>query len=149
MDGRDTLVVFLSVHGDMHGAHGHFRKGWPHEESIGVPLIVARLQGGPDGRVDRRPVSLLDLRAQALAWAEGREWAPSGDPVAISMPSIVRLPHQCDRVWSGWRGDGWKAVRDDSDGQPWLVFDLERDPWELENLADDPRGQAIWRRLPG
>ena len=33
-------MVFTSVHGDMHGAHGLFRKGWPHEESVRVPLLV-------------------------------------------------------------------------------------------------------------
>jgi arylsulfatase A-like enzyme len=39
--GRDdTVVIFTSVHGDMHGAHGLFRKGWPHEESVRVPLLV-------------------------------------------------------------------------------------------------------------
>jgi arylsulfatase A-like enzyme len=35
-----AMVVYTSVHGDMHGAHGLFRKGWPHEESVRVPLLV-------------------------------------------------------------------------------------------------------------
>jgi len=38
--GEETMIVFTSVHGDMHGAHGLFRKGWPHEESVRVPLLV-------------------------------------------------------------------------------------------------------------
>ena len=37
---RSTIIVFTSVHGDMHGAHGLFRKGWPYEESVRVPLLV-------------------------------------------------------------------------------------------------------------
>jgi arylsulfatase A-like enzyme len=46
-----TAVVFTSVHGDMHGSHGLFRKGWPHEESIRVPLLVRppAAPGGPPG----------------------------------------------------------------------------------------------------
>ncbi len=36
----DTRVVVTSAHGDMHGSHGLFRKGWPYEESVRVPLIV-------------------------------------------------------------------------------------------------------------
>ncbi len=144
--GRDTVVVFLSVHGDMHGAHGCFRKGWPHEESVRVPLIITRLASVTKARREERPVSLLDLASMTLAWAEGRAWTPSGAPAAISMPSVVRLPHQCDRVWCGWRGAGWKAVFDGDGKRPWLVFDLARDPWELENLAGDPRGAAILAR---
>jgi len=139
---RETIVVFFSVHGDMHGAHGLFRKGWPHEESVRVPLIIARRGGEPGPRIEARPVSLIDLPAQAMAWAEGRSWEPTGAPAAISMPSIVRLPHQCDRVWSGWRGDGWKVIRQD-DGSPWLVYDLGLDPWEMDNLAGDARGAAL------
>jgi len=38
----DTLVVFTSVHGDMHGAHGLFRKGWPHEEACVCRCSFAR-----------------------------------------------------------------------------------------------------------
>lgn len=147
--GRDTIVVFFSVHGDMHGAHGCFRKGWPHEESVRVPLIVTRLAGRGEGGREDRPVSLLDLPAMALAWADGRAWTPSGAPAAISMPSVVRLPHQGDRVWRGWRGAGWKAVFDEDGTHPWLVFDLARDPWERENLAGSARGDAIVACAPG
>lgn len=146
---RETIVVFFSVHGDMHGAHGCFRKGWPHEESVCVPLIVARLGDAAGASVETRPVSLLELRAMATAWAEGRTWVPSGAPSRISMPSIVRLPHQCDRTWTGWRGQDWKVVFDDHRVRPWLVFDLARDPWEMDNLAGDPRGEAIVAQAPG
>ncbi|MBE2212336.1 MAG: sulfatase-like hydrolase/transferase [Opitutaceae bacterium] len=146
--GRATSVVFFSVHGDMHGAHGRFRKGWPHDESVRVPLITARWPGADGPRIDHRPVSLIDLPAQAMAWAENRVWEPNGAPAEISMPSIVHLPHQCDRVWSGWRGEGWKVVNEAPGGRPWLVFDLEQDPWEMENLAGDPRGASIVARAP-
>jgi arylsulfatase A-like enzyme len=139
---ENTIVVFTSVHGDMHGAHGLFRKGWPHEESIRVPLLV---RGGPpaDGAA---PVSLLDLPRWALAWAEGR--TPESPALQhISMPSVVALPHQCDRVWRGVRTRERKLVLN-ADGSPWLFFDLAADPLELRNLVDDPARaaeRATWR----
>src|SRR5258708_2334866 len=34
VDLTETIVVFTSVHGDMHGGHGLFRKAWPYAESI-------------------------------------------------------------------------------------------------------------------
>jgi arylsulfatase A-like enzyme len=133
----EAMVVFTSVHGDMHGAHGLFRKGWPYEESVRVPLIVRggrKADGG--GRTDDRPVSLLDLGEMTLAAAVGRE-ARIGGAAAISMPSVVRLPDQCDRIWRGVRTARRKLVLN-ADGSPWLFFDLERDPGEQTNLASNP-----------
>jgi hypothetical protein len=53
------------------------------------------------------------------------------------MPSVVALPHQCDRVWRGVRTATRKLVLN-ADGSPWLFFDLERDPLEQSNLVGDP-----------
>ncbi len=135
----DTIVVFTSVHGDMHGAHGLFRKGWPHEDSVRVPLLVRR--PGVAARRDAAAVSLAGLAGMTRAWAggEGTDRAETARPTEarISMPSVVALPHQCDRVWRGLRTPTRKLVLN-ADGSPWLFFDLERDPLERENLAGDP-----------
>ena len=129
----DTLVVFTSVHGDMHGAHGLFRKGWPHEESVRVPLLF-RVPGVPAGR-SAAAVSLVELPAMTLDWSLGRMPA-SRTHARISMPSVVSLPHQCDRVWRGVRTSARKLVLN-ADGSPWLFFDLERDPGENTNLVGE------------
>jgi arylsulfatase A-like enzyme len=139
VDASNTIVVFTSVHGDQHGAHGCFRKGWPYEESVRVPLLV-RGPGMP-ARREPAPISLLDLPALALAWAEGRRMEPTGAGRRISMPSIVALPDQCDRTWRGWRTPARKLVLN-ADGSPWLCFDLERDPDETTNLVSDPARAA-------
>lgn len=131
----DAAVVFTSVHGDMHGAHGLFRKGWPHEESVRVPLLI-RSPHGMDGGTDPSPVSLLDLSDLACAWSEHRVWTPRSDSTRISMPSVVALPDQCDRVWRGIRTPQRKLVLN-ADDSPWLFFDLECDPQERVNLAGD------------
>ncbi len=132
--GRETVVMFTSVHGDMHGAHELFRKGWPHEESVRVPLLVSAPEVPP--RRDDAMISLLDLPAMTLSWAEGRAWNCASDAAKISMPSVVTLPHQCDRTWRGVRTATRKLVLNE-DGSPWLFFDLERDPLEQVNLAGD------------
>jgi arylsulfatase A-like enzyme len=133
-----TVIVFTSVHGDMHGAHGLFRKGWPHEESVRVPLLVRA--PALAARHDESPVSLADLPAMTMQWVDGIHARPANESVRISMPSIVALPHQCDRIWSGVRTRSRKLVLNE-DGSPWLFFDLERDPFETTNLVSDPKRQ--------
>jgi arylsulfatase A-like enzyme len=141
-----ALVVFSSVHGDMHGSHGCFRKGWPYEESVHVPLLVGALGAQEKAETIRTgqrlspPVTLLDVRRWTLGWArEGWNATPGAkrDFARISMPSIVRLPQQCDRIWTGLRTETRKLVLK-QDGSPWLFFDLGKDPLEMNNLAEDP-----------
>ncbi len=132
---KQVVVVFTSAHGDMHGAHGLFRKGWPHEESVRVPLLVRGAPRTSDAGHERiAPVSLPDLFGMTLAWADGAPWhCPHGE-AEISMPSVVALPHQCDRIWRGRRSPTRKVVTTD-DGRPWLDFDLVEDPYEQRNRA--------------
>jgi arylsulfatase A-like enzyme len=131
---EDVIVVFTSVHGDMHGAHGLFRKGWPHEESVRVPFLVRGAPKPPAGHFSHEPVSLIDLKTMTLAWLEGRSWTCDRPVAEISMPSVVNLPLQCDRVWRGWRSPVGKEIFN-ADGSPWLAFDLVADPAENQNLA--------------
>ncbi len=141
----DTVVIFTSVHGDMHGAHGLFRKGWPHEESVRVPLLVRA--PGEVPRRDDAAISLVDLPALVTAGAERRPFSPKEDFARISMPSIVALPLQCDRIWRGVRTKSAKFIFNE-DGSPWLAYDLAGDPLERQNRAADPAwaGQiSTWR----
>ena len=132
--GEATRLIVTSVHGDMHGAHGLFRKGWPHEESVRIPMLVRA--PGYSG-VDARPFSLSQVPSLVEALAEGRRLAPAPQYSRISMPSVVALADQCDRAWAGIRSARRKLVLS-QDGSPWLFFDLESDPGEERNLAADP-----------
>jgi arylsulfatase A-like enzyme len=152
VDLSETIVVFTSVHGDMHGSHGLFRKAWPYEESIRVPLLVryprgkvtsdkgpsyAKASEGTASGKSASPVSLVDLPHMAVAWAEGREWHNKRDSALISMPAATEIALQCPVAWRGFRSAQHKLVLNE-DGTPWMYFDLEKDPLEMKNLAGDP-----------
>ncbi len=130
----DVTIVVTSAHGDMHGSHGRFRKGWPWDESIRVPLVVLNAPNSRSGAEDDTPVSLVDLPAMAMAWGRNETWVCPRDYAPISMPSVVALPDQCDRVWEGRRTARGKEINR-ADGSPWLGFDLESDPLEMRNLV--------------
>jgi len=153
VDLTNTMVVFTSVHGDMHGSHGVFRKAWPYEESVRVPLLVRWPSGKTPNaksqtpnKVSQEPVSLVDLSHMAVAWAEGREWHCRRDSALISMPGATEIPLQCPVAWRGFRSAKHKLALH-ADGRPWLYFDLERDPLELKNLAEDPARAGEVREL--
>ncbi|MBI2517428.1 MAG: sulfatase-like hydrolase/transferase [Opitutae bacterium] len=146
----ETIIVFTSVHGDMHGSHGLFRKAWPYEESVRVPLLIRGQRAENRGRKDASTVSLVDLPHMAVAWAEGREWHCKRDSAPISMPSPTAIPLQCPDAWRGFRTAQHKLVlkrRSDGREEPWLFFDLEHDPLEMKNLASDPARSGEIARL--
>ncbi len=144
VDLQTTAVFVTSVHGDMHGGHGLFRKGWPYEESIRVPLL-ARWPGVKPQRI-RTPASLADLPATALAlagaavpagWAGSdlRTLAPDAErAIPLGMPSVPPFEKQCPLRWTGVRSRDELRV-DTDDGRPWLRFDLREDPWQEHNLV--------------
>jgi len=143
---QDAVVIVTSVHGDMHGSHGLFRKGWPHEESLRVPLLL-RLPGSLRrfqlGVASIELVSLFDVHDWTLRLA-GIPTVPQRGPRLVqrcSMPSVVKLPLQCDREWTTYRGQRRKLVLN-ADGSPWLYFNLEEDPLERINLAPLPEHAA-------
>lgn len=144
VDPARTVVVVTSVHGDMHGSHGLFRKGWPHEESVRVPLLVSLPGSTREARADL--VTLGDLAGLCSAWVAGRDLRITRSAATLGMPSVVTLPHQCDRTWQSLRSATRKLVLN-ADGTPWLFFDLAQDPLEQTNLVDDPARATELRAL--
>ena len=119
---NNSIFVFTSAHGDMHGAEGNFRKGWPHEESIRVPMLLSWPATFREARRDPLLFSLIDLGPTLLGLI-GEKGAESIDcerygrdlsktlllqeegpkEQIVSMPSVAPFEKQCPYVWSGRR----------------------------------------------
>lgn len=154
----ETLIIFFSDHGDMHGSHGQFHKTAPWEESVGIPLLIGGgldVQGNCIRRHTHQPIGLVDLAATTLGlcgievpdWMDGydfsglcsRGWQvpePEDMPDSAFLQLVVPTGHgnSVDRPWRGVvTDDGWKYVA--FENTDWLLFNLNEDPHEQVNLA--------------
>lgn len=144
---EDTVIVFTADHGDMLGERGLWYKMSFHEGSARVPLIFSAPEMFRAGRV-QTPVSLVDLLPTLLELGK----SPARQDPADTMDGDSLVPvlkgevRELDRpVISEYLGEGAVApmimVRRGSykyihcPVDPPLLFDLDRDPHELENLA--------------
>jgi arylsulfatase A-like enzyme len=166
----DTHLVFFSDHGDMHGSHGQFRKTTPYEESIRVPLIVSGAQpyyeGYRNGFWADVPINHVDLAPTTLglcgfdppSWMEGTDYSgyrlegrpKRQEPGSAFLQSVEPTGHHnsVDRAWRGVvTKDNWKYVC--FEGTPWLLFNLNEDPYEQVNLAFNSLFAGERQRLHG
>lgn len=145
---EDTIIVFSGDHGDMLGERGLWYKMSWFEDSARVPMIVHAPDRFAPGRVSES-VSTMDLLPTFA------EIAHDGTAPEYAVPVDGRslLPHLTgngghDEVIGEYLGEGaiapllmirrgrYKFVHTAPD--PDQLFDLEADPLELNNLAEDP-----------
>ena len=156
----DTIVVFLSDHGDNLGSHHLFNKGRLIEESIRIPLIF-RAPGQCEPRVNTAQIAgiidvmptLLELcGAEIPAAVQGRSLAPllagEGDELEDNAAFIetsigqvgVRTP---THLYGMQLAEDLRTIVDDGT----CLFDLEADPYERVNLARTGHASELATRL--
>jgi arylsulfatase A-like enzyme len=155
-----TIVVFVSDHGDMLGSHGKRLKRKPWEESVRVPLIVrypAEVQGG---RTSSALMTHVDF-APTLLGLCGLTVPADMQGANLSDVMRGRAEQGADsayfQIFVPFDGDGtphpWRAVRTAqamyarTEAGPWVLYDLQNDPYELKNLADDPAHATLRERM--
>ncbi|MHC4915467.1 MAG: sulfatase-like hydrolase/transferase [Planctomycetota bacterium] len=149
----DALVVHWSDHGEMLGDHGLLNKGVFYESALRVPLTVRWPGGGTAGKVCESPVEIIDVFPTLLE-AIGAE--PSKRCLGRSLVPCLRGPGASvrDAVFSEILDCTMVRTRRhkyalDSSGTGFLLFDLERDPDERENLIGRPGTEELEREMRG
>jgi arylsulfatase A-like enzyme len=156
---ENTIVFVTSDHGDMQGSQGTFLKRKPWEESVRVPGIfrwpaaikAGRQSEAPFSHVDVVP-TLLDLcGAKPAVGMQGTSYA---DYLLGRSPKTPDLAHlmiytktEADEFnpWRGVRSRKYKYAR--FQDKPWMLYDLESDPYEMRNLVDDAANSKLVARF--
>lgn len=150
--GEDTIVVYTSDHGDQLGDRGMWWKNTFYQSSVGVPLVM-RWTGRITPTKVPQNVSLVDVGPTLLDLA-GIEPLPEasghsfrclieGDPTlwADEVFAESRGLGQIGRYQRMVRRGRWKLSY--FHGLEPQLFDMEDDPQELVDLAQDPRYASL------
>lgn len=150
---EDTVIVYVSDHGDMMGDLGFWTKQVMYDASSGVPMIASG-PGIPTGRRVKTGTTLLDLAATALDVTGVAHDARSRDLPGQSLREIAENEDDTDRtIFSEYHDGGsttgtfmvrwqqWKYVY--YVGHPPQLFNMATDPNELCNLAVDGVNESV------
>ena len=147
-----TVLLFFSDHGDMLGSQGSAKKQQPWEESIRVPFLLRYpdVLGG-SGRQAGVLIDIPDIMPTLLGLCgiavpdtvEGLDFSgflrggadPSDGAALLSCPHPFGqwYPELGGREFRGLRTRRLTYVR--SLAGPWLLFDNDRDPYQMDNLV--------------
>ena len=160
---ENTLILFVSDHGDMTGDHHLWRKSYAYEASAHVPMLIRwpeRLLKARRGQSLEQPVEIRDIFPTFLDAAGATPSAP------LDGKSLLELVRGNTADWRPWidlehdvcygKNNHWTALTDGKtkyifhafDGEEQL-FDLVNDPGEIHDLAKDAAQAerlATWRR---
>lgn len=159
----NTVLVFTSDHGDMHGSHGVYKKQWPWSEATLVPFVLRYPPDVTAGSIFDMPFSVIDIMPTLLGLAgasipdtvEGVDLSPFIRGERDDPPESVLIMNPCPFSIGDPRGpdqypdfngmrleyrgvitDRYTYVR--TIDQPWLLYDNQNDPYQMTNLIDSP-----------
>jgi arylsulfatase A-like enzyme len=151
----NTIVVFTSDHGDMLYSHGMEKKQKPWDESLRIPFLL-RYPGklGKSKKIIDMPINTPDIMPTLLGLSgleipetvEGADYSKviTGEEKAKNDAVLIQCPvpfHQWNyqkggREYRGVRTRQFTYVRDLNG--PWLLYDNEKDPYQMNNLCNNP-----------
>ena len=159
----NTLVIYTSDQGFYMGEHGWFDKRFMYEESMRTPLIIRYPKMIKSGSADDMLVQNLDYAPTIVEVAGGK--APA-DMQGLSLLPLLRGTVKND-VWRkqlyyhyyeypaehsvyrhfGIRTERYKLIRFYNAQHYWELYDLKKDPNEMDNLAKNPKYQSVLKKL--
>lgn len=157
---ENTIVVLSSDHGAMLGSQGRRLKRKPWEESMHVPGIVRYPHVMPKGRMTNCLFSHVDFAPTLLSMCGVK---PPRTMQGTDLSAVVRGEKDDGpdsaflQIFGPFAGggleDGWRGVRTHRymyarfESKPWVLYDLQSDPYEMKNLVDDPSAKSLMAEM--
>ena len=146
---ENTIIIFTSDHGLACGQHGLMGKQNLFEHSVKPPLIIAGPGIPKDIKIDT-PVYMQDIMPTSL------EIAGISVPNHVAFKSLLPVlegKNSYDSIYGAYK-DKQRMVRKGNikliwypENNTWLLFDLEVDPFETNNLSDNPQYNELLKSM--
>lgn len=163
---QNTMIVYTSDQGFYMGEHGWFDKRFMYEESFRTPLVIRMPAGAKEfakrgdieqlvQNVDYAPTILDFAGVEVPKEMQGESMLPLliGDSVKNWRQSIYYhyfeypAEHAVRRHY-GVRDSRYKLIHFyGHDIDKWELYDLEKDPSEMNNIYDSPKQSQVRERM--
>lgn len=158
---ENTIVIYTSDQGFYLGEHGWFDKRFMYEESLRTPLLIRYPK-------EIKPGQKLDNLVQNLDYAPTLlDYAGIKIPGAMQGESFRDLLNGKRTIWRdaiyysyygypvvhmvkrhyGIRTDQYKLIHFYNDIDEWEMYDLKKDPEEMNNIYNDPAYITIRKKM--
>jgi len=161
----NTIIIYTSDQGFFLGDHGWYDKRFMYEESLRMPFIISYPNGIEAGTINDDMILNVDFAPTLLNYAgidvpermQGNDFRPllngklpEGWQTSMYYRYWMHLADHHVYAHYGVRTLRYKLIYyyadaleqmgaiDDSKEPEWELFDLEKDPYELNNVYDDP-----------
>jgi arylsulfatase A-like enzyme len=174
---ENTLIVFTSDQGYAWGQHGFKEKWMPYDDNIKAPLIFSWKGSLPEGKVCDVPVNGLDITSTFHEIANIQEpWEMHGRSLATLIKNPQAKWNQGPMIlentihaygedftrqlknreepsrkglypWIMLRDQNYKYIRHISKNKIEELYDMNKDPKELNNLAVNPEYHILLKEM--
>ena len=152
---KNTIVLFTADHGDLLGSHNAYKKQQPYDESIRVPMLYRLperfgIKSGERTAIfnseDILPtiLGLCDIEIPKTVeginykpYLEGKELVGESSLITCVQPfGQWNKQQHGGKEYRGLRTIKFTYTRDLNG--PWLLFDNDEDPYQMNNLVNSP-----------
>jgi len=158
---KETLVIYMGDNGFAFGEHGLIDKRQAYEESMRVPMLARCPALIKPNTVVKQMVLNLDVAPTILEMA-GVEKPPQMEGVSFQPLLMGQNPEWRKRIFYEYfwenafpqtptqfavRTDQYKFIRTQGLWDIDQLFDIQKDPFEVNNLIRSPQYQEITKKL--
>jgi len=150
----NTVIIFCSDHGEMNGDHGLIYKSNFLNGAVRIPLLVRTpetLKSDETNRVCDSLVEWIDIGPTLVEMAAGkmehRQFGKSLSPTLVDTEAnhrdfaISQISKETMLLNQEWK------IALNRDNKPYLLFNVQEDPNETNNLAGLPKMRDLERQL--